>query len=350
MGSGALMEINSFACFKDATRVASLSDGQIERDGFSDLWSISPPDLSQFRLDEVDLDDRAFALRDETTRSARRLGVLVLATSIALPVLWILALFLLEWPTILNSDSVSLSLLTTIGAASILFATGDHRLTKYNCEREQLASLSDERERFRSAEKHFFEEVLPGRRRRTSPNFWSQELKNTVPNLPPEALQFSYDDSEDETPEDLALLVPSDTVSTPNWRKALGVWFEMEVAALLRQKGFKVGITGSSGDHGVDIFACDGCTTMILQCKYLRGNTPVSVIRDLAGAKHCFRADKAILVTRKKKPTGDQARYFSEQCGLEFWAADNLAQLANEINSAAALPVRRMSPSSNPVA
>jgi hypothetical protein len=74
--------------------------------------------------------------------------------------------------------------------------------------------------------------------------------------------------------------------------------FEHYVAALFRQKGYRVVLRGGSGDHGVDLelLGREG-RRAIVQCKRYQSTLGEDVVRDLYGTLIHEQAGRAFLVT-----------------------------------------------------
>lgn len=74
--------------------------------------------------------------------------------------------------------------------------------------------------------------------------------------------------------------------------------FEERVQYLLQDLGWeRVERSGGSGDGGVDLRGIDRGQRVIVQCKRYRGRVDPKYLRDLEGARHHERADRALLVT-----------------------------------------------------
>ncbi|MFQ3632789.1 restriction endonuclease [Roseiflexus sp.] len=85
--------------------------------------------------------------------------------------------------------------------------------------------------------------------------------------------------------------------------------FEQRVAMLLTDLGWRdVHVRGGSGDRGVDVTAERDGQRYLVQCKRYTKSVGPNYVRDLIGALHIQRADRAILVTTSS---------FSQQCFLE---------------------------------
>ena len=76
--------------------------------------------------------------------------------------------------------------------------------------------------------------------------------------------------------------------------------FEQFVANYFQKKGYKINLTASSGDYGVDIFAQNSFHKIAIQVK-MYGNSTRKINRkcvmELHGAKDYFDCDKAIIAT-----------------------------------------------------
>lgn len=81
------------------------------------------------------------------------------------------------------------------------------------------------------------------------------------------------------------------------WQSLDGHRFELELAELLRKRGFDVELTSPSGDQGVDLFLKRSGRTVVVQCKAHADYVSPGVVRDLYGTMIHFKADEAWLVT-----------------------------------------------------
>lgn len=75
------------------------------------------------------------------------------------------------------------------------------------------------------------------------------------------------------------------------------VEFEHFVGYLYEQQGFRVFLTGVTGDEGVDLLLTRGAETIVVQCKRYAGTVGQPVVRDLFGTMMHNQAQKAVLVT-----------------------------------------------------
>jgi len=79
------------------------------------------------------------------------------------------------------------------------------------------------------------------------------------------------------------------------WRSLSGVAFERELEKLFSLMGYKVTLTPSTGDGGVDLLLRKDHTLTIVQCKAHAGRIPISVARELSASMVDFQADDAII-------------------------------------------------------
>ncbi|MDW8214124.1 MAG: restriction endonuclease [Roseiflexaceae bacterium] len=109
--------------------------------------------------------------------------------------------------------------------------------------------------------------------------------------------------------------------------------FEERVLLLLKDLGWtNLRLRGGSGDRGVDLEGEFQGQRYVVQCKRYSKPVPPSMVRDLAGALHIQRADRALLVT-----TSSFTRQGYEEVRnlpIELWDGDVLAR---KIEEAAAL-------------
>lgn len=79
------------------------------------------------------------------------------------------------------------------------------------------------------------------------------------------------------------------------WRSLDGITFEKELANLYRALGYEASLTAWCGDDGVDIQLRKDGRNIIVQCKAHNKPVGASVVRELFGSLHHFKADEAIL-------------------------------------------------------
>ena len=79
------------------------------------------------------------------------------------------------------------------------------------------------------------------------------------------------------------------------WESLSGLEFEQELGNLYRAQGYSVKSTPTSGDQGVDLILTKNGKTTVVQCKAHKNPAVPSVVRDLFGSMHHFKADSAIL-------------------------------------------------------
>jgi restriction system protein len=79
------------------------------------------------------------------------------------------------------------------------------------------------------------------------------------------------------------------------WHSLSGRRFEQELACLFGQEGYRVELTPTSGDAGIDIVLRRDGRTILVQCKRTRTPIGPSAARELYGALVAAKADEAIL-------------------------------------------------------
>ena len=94
--------------------------------------------------------------------------------------------------------------------------------------------------------------------------------------------------------------------------------FEFEVARLLQLMGYRVDVTGGTGDDGVDVFARKDNEKIVIQCKrWDRKPVGRAVVDELAGTASRHGATRAILATTSSfSPDGESA---AGKHGIELW-------------------------------
>jgi len=105
--------------------------------------------------------------------------------------------------------------------------------------------------------------------------------------------------------------------------------FEEWVAARFRDRGYQVTLTGTRGDHGVDLIGKRAGETVVIQCKnYKVWSVGEPVLRDLFGAMHDFGADRAHLVTTGQLTRA--ARAWVNGKPIDVWDGAYLARLSQQ--------------------
>lgn len=79
------------------------------------------------------------------------------------------------------------------------------------------------------------------------------------------------------------------------WESLGGIQFELELGKLFMAQGYNVKSTPVSGDQGVDLILIKNGKTTVVQCKAHKNPAVPSVVRELYGSMHHFKADSAIL-------------------------------------------------------
>jgi restriction system protein len=104
--------------------------------------------------------------------------------------------------------------------------------------------------------------------------------------------------------------------------------FEEWTAARFRDMGYRVRLTGSQGDHGIDPTARKRGERAVVQVKNYRVQAVGEpVLRDLFGAMHAANADRAYLVTTGRLT--EPARTWVDGKPITVWEGAHLAQMAN---------------------
>jgi restriction system protein len=107
--------------------------------------------------------------------------------------------------------------------------------------------------------------------------------------------------------------------------------FEAYVAALFRQKGYRVVLRGGSGDHGVDLelIGREG-RRAVVQCKRYQNTVGEDVVRDLYGTLVHEQAGRAFLVTTAE--VSDAARQWAFSKPITLIDGPTLVQIAASLS------------------
>ena len=93
--------------------------------------------------------------------------------------------------------------------------------------------------------------------------------------------------------------------------------FEYEVAMWMTEAGYQARVTQASHDGGVDVLATRNGEKIVVQCK--RWTRPVGPdkVRELAGARSDWKAERALLVTTSDFT--DDALATAKRLDIELW-------------------------------
>lgn len=276
----------------DAVAADILGDAQASPAGapaLTGLWARKKPEASDFELSEFELDGSgsvASGLR------LSRLGVATIAGA-ALAILGGAAMTLFG----VIDASLFRVLLIAVGAIAI---AGYWTSSAPHAKRVRaFHAAAARRDAFKQAAAAFETNILPWRQQQTDPQYWA-----TL-----EAGNF------DQAVADLILGVFPDGAAS---------------------------LTPAGGQSS-DIVVSGGSTTVVAQCKR-HGRASIDDVRQLAGAKLFYGAGFAIYAAASFEDT-PQMKEHEERCGLTFWDAQDLANVASHLidgGQTAAKAPRRM--------
>ncbi|MGQ9895731.1 MAG: restriction endonuclease [Roseiflexus sp.] len=116
--------------------------------------------------------------------------------------------------------------------------------------------------------------------------------------------------------------------------------FEERVLLLLKDLGWSnLRLRGGSGDRGVDLEGEFQGVRYIIQCKRYSKSVPPSMVRDLVGALHIQKADRALLVTTSSFTAQGYAE--ARDQAVELWDGKILAQKISEADRLREDPLRK---------
>jgi|GEM_PF-6746858 len=99
--------------------------------------------------------------------------------------------------------------------------------------------------------------------------------------------------------------------------------YECYIAALFKAEGFRVELTPTSGDFGIDVLCYDGedgRPIHAVQCKYLSQPVDVEAVQQaFSGAAHYRAQHLAIVISNQ--PLTRQARELAESIGVKHYIA-----------------------------
>ena len=115
--------------------------------------------------------------------------------------------------------------------------------------------------------------------------------------------------------------------------------FEERVQLLLADLGWtELQRRGGGGDRGVDLVGQHDGLRYVVQCKRYTKRVPPAMVRDLVGALHIQKADRAILVTTSGFTTQGHAEVRDQH--VELWDGDILAAQIARATALRADPLR----------
>jgi hypothetical protein len=261
----------------DAVEADNLGDAQASPSGaqLTGLWARKKPEASDFQLSACELDGSGSVAAGQRLS---RLGIATIAgSSIAILGGAAFAAF-----GIIDAGLFRM-LLLAVGAAAI----GGYWLSSTPHAKRVTAfhAAAPRRDAFRQATAQFETHVLPWRQQQTDPQYWATlEAGNFDQAVADLILGFF--------PDGAASLVPA-------------------------------------GGQSTDIVVSGGSTTVVAQCRR-HGRAGIDDVRQLAGAKLFHRADIAICAAASFEDTPQMAEH-EERCGLTFWDAQDLANVAQHL-------------------
>lgn len=113
------------------------------------------------------------------------------------------------------------------------------------------------------------------------------------------------------------------------WLSLSGREFEKEIAWMYNQLGYKVELTPTTGDGGIDIKLWKNGIFSVIQCKNHRQRVSVDVVRDLFGTMNKVGATSGILICSGGFTRG--VFDFVRGLPIQLIDIDNLFQIVNEL-------------------
>ena len=79
--------------------------------------------------------------------------------------------------------------------------------------------------------------------------------------------------------------------------KLSGEEFEIYIGFLLEERGYRVQFTPKSHDYGADLLIMKNRKKYVVQAKRYKGNTGISAVQQVIGAKDYYKADGAYVIS-----------------------------------------------------
>lgn len=104
--------------------------------------------------------------------------------------------------------------------------------------------------------------------------------------------------------------------------KMEGSEFEKFLAAYFENKGYRVKVTGGTGDYGADLVMKKGGETTVVQAKRYRSRVGVAAIQQVIAAREYYGADNSIAATNSYFTK--EAKKLARKTGVVLWDRDSL--------------------------
>lgn len=143
-----------------------------------------------------------------------------------------------------------------------------------------------------------------------------------LPQPVPEEKESLDEISNFEQDPEVRMIRIANWIEEMDWRK-----FELEVAVLFIQMGYKAYATKASGDGGVDVRAVNDSEKVVIQCKHYNNKQKVGqdAVKALHATKEDEGASRAVIVTTSTLESG--AREWAERKGVEVIEGRRLVEL-----------------------
>lgn len=115
-----------------------------------------------------------------------------------------------------------------------------------------------------------------------------------------------------------------------------GKEFEHAIALVYEKLGYRVSLTNSTGDFGVDVIAERAYERLAIQTKRYKGTVGVQAIQEVAGGKIYYKATEAIVITNSFFTP--QAKKLAEALGVKLINRKRLALLWEKAHPEAQVP------------
>ena len=121
-----------------------------------------------------------------------------------------------------------------------------------------------------------------------------------------------------------------------------GEEFEYFLKAHLEKIGYRADTTKRSHDYGCDLILKKSGTRLVLQAKRSQNDIGIKAIQEIIGAKHFYRADRAIVASNRyfTKP----AQELAKSAGIILWDRKEIEQIINETPSPIPVEINELTP------
>jgi len=115
-----------------------------------------------------------------------------------------------------------------------------------------------------------------------------------------------------------------------------GKEFEVAISIFYEKMGYKVTLTKTTGDFGVDIIAEKGAEKLAIQVKRYKGTVGIQAVQEVASGAFYYKATKAIVTTNSFFTP--QAKQLADSVGVDLIDRTQLTEMWGKVHSHKEIP------------